>query len=55
MLLYVLRIVIKVVFKTEYVTGLHVATTRVWVEAALLSGFALAVYLLRPRPAAARV
>jgi hypothetical protein len=54
-LLYVLRIVVKVVFKTEYETGLHIATTRVWVETALLSGFALAVYLLRPRPAAARV
>ncbi len=47
--LYVLRILNKVVFKAEYLAGLHVSLTRLWVETALLSGFALAVYLLRPR------
>ena len=55
-LLYVLRIVTKLLFKTEYISGLHIDPTRVWVESALLAGFALAVFVLRPpaRSAAAR-
>ena len=51
--LYVLRIVNKIVFKSQYVAGLHIAPTRVWVECVLMAGFALAVYVLRPRTSAA--
>jgi hypothetical protein len=51
--LYVLRILNKLLFKTEYVTGLEISSTRVWVESALLAVFGLAVFVLRPRPQAA--
>jgi ABC-type xylose transport system permease subunit len=46
--LYALRIVNKLVFKKDYVGGLHIATPRVWTESALLAGFALAVWVLKP-------
>jgi hypothetical protein len=48
--LYAMRIATKLLFKSQAIVGLDVAPTRVWVEAALLAGFALAVFLLRPRP-----
>ena len=47
--LYVLRILNKILFKADYLSGLHVSPTRLWVETALLTGFALAVFILRPR------
>jgi hypothetical protein len=49
--LYVLRIVNKLAFKSQYVAGLHIAPTRVWIESAMLTAFALAVFVLRPRRA----
>lgn len=49
-LLYVLRIANKLLFKNEYVTGLEVSSARVWIESALLAAFGLAVLVLRPRP-----
>ena len=51
-LLYALRIVTKLAFKTQYVTGLHIATPRVWIESALLAAFGIAVWALRPSPRA---
>ena len=51
-LLYALRVVTKLVFKAQYAAGLQVADGRIWTEAALLLGFALGVFLLRPRPSA---
>lgn len=47
LLLYVLRIANKVLFKSEYVRGLNIAPSRVWVESALLAGFAVAIFVLR--------
>ena len=47
--LYALRIVIKLVFKDEAVMGLAYTAGRVYGEAALLAAFAIAVIALRPR------
>jgi hypothetical protein len=48
--LYAMRIATKLLFKSQAIAGLDVGPTRIWVEAALLAGFGLAVLLLRPRP-----
>lgn len=51
--LYALRIVVKLAFKDEAVMGLAYTPIRVFVEAALLAAFGLSVLLLKPRPRAA--
>jgi hypothetical protein len=47
--LYVLRIVAKLVFKDEAVMGLAYTEGRIYAEAAMLAAFAAAVLFLRPR------
>ncbi len=47
--LYALRIVVKLAFKNEAVMGLDYTPTRIFVEAALLAAFGLSVLLFRPR------
>lgn len=51
--LYALRILVKLVFKDEAVLGLAYSSGRVYAEVALLAGFGAAVWLLRPRSALA--
>jgi hypothetical protein len=49
--LYVLRILVKLVFKDEAVLGLAYSAARVYAETGMLAAFGIAVWLLRPRPA----
>jgi hypothetical protein len=53
-LLYVLRVVNKLVFSSLFAQAFGVHPARTWIDIAMLFGFGLAVALLRLRPTVAR-